>query len=430
MGDVDNGAFYSSGPASGHAVCSECINDVEIRKFIESRADSRICDFCGKKSRVREIAAPLDEVTDFMFSAIDREYERAVEALGWDSGEGGYQGSYWDSRELLTEVIGLDFPNDHDDRLLDILADCFGDEPWCERDPYALRQDERLISSWEDFCKLIKHQRRYFFIHEKKESFPPREDLPPAELLQFIGKTVERHTLIRKLSAGTLIYRARQQKHGEVLSSPLDFGPPPVERAVRSNRMSPAGIVMFYGSDDEKTAIAEIDDDSKLGIGVGTFRLTREATILDLTKLPDRVPFFKQEPEAQAYTFDRYGINFLHSFVTSVAAKIEPGEREHVDYVPTQVITEWFRTVFRQGKSRLDGIYYPSTQCRGGTSIVLFADKDAVLLSGEQINILAGSKSLDEWLLRARQEKAWLELVTKRLVRAPKSLAKARAQNS
>lgn len=430
MGDVDDSAFYSSGPARGHAVCRECISDDEIQKLIESRADSRICDFCGKKSRVREIAAPLDEVADFMFSAIDREYERAVEALGWDSAEGGYQGSYWDSRELLTEVIGLDFPNDDDDRLLDILAECFGDEPWCERDPYALRQDERLISSWDDFCNLIKHQRRYFFIHEKKESFHQREDLPPAELLQFIGKTVERHTLIRRLSAGTLIYRARQQKQGEILDNPHDFGPPPVERALRSNRMSPAGIVMFYGSDDEKTAIAEIDDDPKLGIAVGIFRLTREATILDLTKLPDRVPFFKQEPENQEYTFDRYGINFLHSFVATVAAKIEAEEREHVDYVPTQVITEWFRTVFRQGKSRLDGIYYPSTQRRGGTSIVLFADKDAVVLSREQIKSLAGSKPLDEWWLRTRQEKAWLELLRKRLVRAAKSLTKAQATNS
>ncbi len=56
---------------------------------------------------------------------------------------------------------------------------------------------------------------------------------------------------------------------------PYDFAPPPLDKALRSNRMSPAGVVMFYGSDDAKTAQLEINDDPKLGIAVGTFRQPR-----------------------------------------------------------------------------------------------------------------------------------------------------------
>ena len=41
-----------------------------------------------------------------MLLGIEREYELAVEALGWESREGGYQGKHWDSEELLSEVIG------------------------------------------------------------------------------------------------------------------------------------------------------------------------------------------------------------------------------------------------------------------------------------------------------------------------------------
>ncbi len=421
MGDGDESDFYSTRPTEGYFVCGKCIDDDEIEKFIESRADRQKCDFCGRKSRTRAIAAPLDEVADFMFAAIDREYERAVDALGWESAEGGYQGPHWDSDELLTEVIGVGFPNDDDGRLLDILVDCFGVEPWCERDPYGIREDEFLISSWDRFCKFIKHQRRYFFLQpSKKRSFSAREHLSPAKLLRYIGKTAERHELVSTLSEGTLIYRARQQKLGEVFSTPCDYGPPPVKYAVRSNRMSPAGIVMFYGSDEEDTAIAEIDDNPKLGIVVGTFRLTREATVLDLTRLPKRVPFFKQEPETQEYSYDRAGISFLHSFVESVAAKVEPGEREHVDYVPTQVVTEWFRRIFRHDKARIDGIYYPSTQRPGGKSIVLFANRHSVVLTPEQIRELSGSGTLNEWWLQSRHEKAWLELVNMRVVRPPR----------
>ena len=80
-----------------------------------------------------------------MAEAIDREYEHAVEALGFESAEGGYQGEHLDSYDLLTEELSIGLPNDSDNRLLDILVDCFGDDFWCKRDPYGLRKDEFLF---------------------------------------------------------------------------------------------------------------------------------------------------------------------------------------------------------------------------------------------------------------------------------------------
>ena len=179
--------------------------------------------------------------------------------------------------------------------------------------------------------------------------------------------------------------------------------------------MSPAGIVMFYGSNDSQTAVAEIDDDPALGIAVGTFSISREVEVLDLTRLPDRIPFFKQEPETQEYAYDRHGISFLHNFVESLAAKVAPGAREHIDYVPTQVVTEWFRTVFRNGDSRIKGIYYPSTQRPGGRSIVLFANRYAVVPSARQMKKLAQSSSISDALLRLRYQKSVAEARAKTL---------------
>ena len=399
-------------------MCSRCFGDEEIKAFIESRATAKACDFCRRKSRSREIAAPLDEVVEFMLEAINRDYERAIDALGWDGQEGGFQGSHWDSYDLLADHLGLELPNDHDDRLLDILANCLGDEPWCERNPYSLREDERLFVSWERFSEFIKHGRRYFFLREKKEeSSVSREYLSPSAFLKFVGHTVDQHELIKTLPAGLLIYRARQQKRHEVFDSAYDLGPPPVELATRSNRMSPAGIVMFYGSDDPATAVAEIDDDPRLGIVVGTFRTTRKATILDLTKLPKRFAFFEQQPDSSPY--DRNALEFLHDFVTSMAAKVEPGEREHVDYVPTQVVTEWFRIEFHHNPP-LDGIRYTSTQRPGGSSIVLFADRDDIVLNAQEKKEHSGTGPFEEWALRSSQEKAWLKLVRKRILRYPR----------
>jgi hypothetical protein len=87
--------------------------------------------------------------------------------------------------------------------------------------------------------------------------------------------------------------------------------------------MSPAGIVMFYGSDEPNTAVAEIDDNQDLGIVVATFQTIRDALLLDLTKLPRPFTFFEQQRDSDPR--NRYAIDFLHSFVTSLAAKVEPG---------------------------------------------------------------------------------------------------------
>jgi hypothetical protein len=354
-----------------------------------------------------------------MFTALDREYQMAADVLGWDSAEGGYQGHHWDSQDLLTDEIGLELPKDEDNRLLDILVECFGDQMWCQRNPHSLRRDEQLIGSWDDFCRSLKHKRRYFFLrNDEPGQIGPREYLTPSEILEFISNTLDEHKFVRTLPKGSLIYRARHQKLTETLHSPYDFGPPPVESATSSNRMSPAGIVMFYGSDDWKTAVAEIDDAPRLGIAVGTFRTTREAKVLDLTVLPKRFGFFEQQPDSSSV--DRYALDFLHKFVKSLAAKVEPGKREYVDYVPTQVVTEWFRTFFRHEGSLLDGIKYTSTQRDRGRSIVLFANRDDVVLSPKQIQRVAAAESTDEWEVRVRHEKGWLKLVRKRVVRRPR----------
>jgi len=66
-------------------------------------------------------------------------------------------------------------------------------------------------------------------------------------------------------------------------------------------------------------------------------------TVLDLTRLPRRLGFFEQQSDSGDR--DRHAIQFLHRFVKSLAMKVERGEREHINYVPTQVVTEWFRRV-------------------------------------------------------------------------------------
>ena len=69
-------------------------------------------------------------------------------------------------------------------------------------------------------------------------------------------------------------------------------------------------------------------------------------------------------------------------------------DRIHIDYVPTQVVTEYVRSA-RFPDGRLDGIRYRSSRREGGISVVLFADQTNVI--GAHTEGYAGQKS-DQWL--------------------------------
>jgi hypothetical protein len=419
MGHDEDSSFTSTAPAEDLSVCDRCFGDPDIKEFIKGSADSFLCNFCGRRGRTNVLAAPLVDVVEFIISAVEREYERAINALGYESAEGGYLGAHWNSEELIDEIIGLEFPKDNGGELRTTIAECLGDEPWCQRNPYSLPDEDRYIYSWDDFCNHVKHERRYFFLETNRgATSDDDEKLSPSHLLRFIGSACEQHGLVKKYDTGTLLYRARQTKRGEHLISGRDFGPPPQRFAVQSNRMSPAGIVMFYCSDEVSTAVAETDNEPALGISVGTFATTRIMTLLDLAYLQRRFRFF--ESQSDSSEIDRDVLGFLHSFVTSIATKVERGNREHVDYVPPQVVTEWFRTVFLYNELPIDGICYPSTQRPGGCSFVLFADQEAIVLRAAEIKKLSSSDPLGEWWVRDRQKSAWLRLIRRRVIREAK----------
>lgn len=94
--------------------------------------------------------------------------------------------------------------------------------------------------------------------------------------------------------------------------------------------------------------------------------------VIDLTELP-AVPSL-YEPDRRG---DRPWIAFLHRFAEEVRKPIDRDEREHLEYVPTQIVTEYFRHVYGvEHEQPVDGIIYRSAVRGGGRCIVLFVDND------------------------------------------------------
>lgn len=348
-------------------VCSDCFDDYAVQEFIKRNAEALKCDYCNQSSQTASIATPLTEVGAFMLEGLEMEWSHPEdEGVAWDNEDGRYVASISDSYDLVDRYLTLDCGELRDD-----LADQLGDRDWCQKDPYRLTREEAWSFDWERFSEQLKHETRYVFFRVERERDHYYEGVQnPHQIMDEIASIVLEQELIQRIPAGTTIIRARPHQEHEHFETVEQLGPPSTEYAVHANRMSPSGIVMFYGSDTETTALSEIEQTGFATIAY--FKTQKEFKVLDLTKIPDIPSIFDASSNHQ-----RPPIIFLHDFLADLTKKVVKDGREHIEYVPTQVITEYFRRVFRDSESdELKGIIYPSSRTESGISWVLFFEND------------------------------------------------------
>ncbi|MBA7686096.1 hypothetical protein ES703_94535 [subsurface metagenome] len=301
--------------------------------------------------------------------------------MGWESREGGWQGAtVYSSDELIRcEIEELWESNE---QVIDDIVCSMIDREWCQRDPYGLRREEALALSWEDFADQVKHHTRYIFfrLSNEEEQFYDRDMIPVSKMLdrmsQEISRLNEDISLVNIIEIGAKIFRARIHASTKNLSTAKDFGTVHLENAIYSNRMSPAGIPMFYGSFDCETAFREITDDNKDKEGkvasIATFNTLRRIKVLDLTNLPDTPSLF--DPERRHL---RSSLIFMGGFVHELSQPIVKDGNEHIEYVPTQVFTEYIRYLYKDSEeAAIEGILYPSSKNTAGISCVLFIENE------------------------------------------------------
>lgn len=383
-------------------VCAACITDEGLQGFIEGEARARVCTFCGTESD-DPVAAPLVELLLYMSECLDREYDVAENKLPHESAEGGYIGQVWTTEEVLEDHLGGELPNDDDGALMEALRDGLGDRAWCRKHPFSLTDDEKLNFSWDEFCELIKHRCRYFFLNEERDD---QEMYSPLALLIELAKWCERFELVMPLSSDHPLYRSRFQKPDEVLTSAAELGPPPQDKAIMANRMSPPGIVMFYVSDEAETALREIAKDPAKDKGryaIGQFRVMRDAKILDLVEVPPIPSIFESIPDSREYD-PRPALIFLNYFAAELSKPIARDRSIHVEYIPTQVVTEYFRTAFLHDGKPIDGIRYQSARHSDHCSLVLFATQGDLVDGLPSENLFQDSKRWIEMTDHAEQD--------------------------
>lgn len=264
-----------------------------------------------------------------------------------------------DSWELLSHFDLGNFEEDARDAL---------DGLWVEKDPYGDRPWEYLLSSWGAFADHVKYKQRFFF----PRAHAGTEDTPSASILDSVAHVVSEAGLFKTLPIGTELFRSRQHAPGNVPTVALDLGTPPAGSAVHSNRMSPAGIPMFYSAKDPSSARAETEttDPIKTEMTTGRFVTNCELNVLDLADIPSIPSLFDEDKRHM-----RAGLRFIDGFAAELALPIVRNGQEHIEYVPTQMVSEYFRTIFKlPGGANLDGLVYRSVKRVHGICVCLFLE--------------------------------------------------------
>lgn len=351
-------------------VCAECVEDEYLKQIISNHVTEKSCDYCERKSRVA-IAAPLSVVVEPIAGALFAHFaEPAGAGLPRDSGEWVGEEAITDTRDAL-ESLGLVC----NDTLFDDIEGSFINNAWypCAGGHWLdIHEHEELRYAWDSFVYEIKHRGRYFLFGKKsRASSALGERYTPITLLHRIGKLVQDLKLVKSVPATTRMYRVRRTTEGIEFTEFHEVGPPPEEH-VGAGRMNPPGISYFYLALERETALAEVLDKPPCHAAVAEFETIKELLLLDLTELPSLPSIFDSERRGE-----RQGLLFLDSFVDAIAIPVTRDGREHVEYIPSQVVCEFFAQVMRiDGKGQLDGIEYPSAVRPGGKNVVVFPPRD------------------------------------------------------
>jgi hypothetical protein len=359
-------------------VCNQCFGDYAIKKFICDNSTSTICDYCGRESENgNPIAANFDKVMELIIDGIEYEWaDPNDDGVGWESREGGWQCKVYDSWDLLHDVIADELEIDYS-TIFDQIAWALCDRQWCEKDHLYLRPHKRMICNWEAFCKAVKYETRYMFFEESKEDlgFRHPDDIPPSETLELLSAVIKELGLIKTIESRQRFYRVRVHDKSEICKTVAELGPPSREKARFANRMSPAGIPMFYGAQDLDTAIAETfnpDKGKNVNISACVFETIPKLNLLDFSDLPPFPSLFDKDHRPL-----RPAILFFRKFINDLSQPIQKDGREHIEYVPTQIITEFFRYRLKTDDGQpVHGMLYPSSRYNGGICCVFFCTQE------------------------------------------------------
>lgn len=210
-------------------------------------------------------------------------------------------------------------------------------------------KDHALLKNndWDAFVAEIKTKNRY---HSKLINFDILK-----KYCSFIRKTYK---------AGALFYRARISKQS---GYPInEMSAPPAGKS-SEGRANARGITCLYVASDVDTTLHEVRAGVFDFVSVGTFRLKQDITVVDLRAITEISPFV----EGLGYLDHAINKQYLEKLNTEMSKSLRRSDST-LDYVPTQYIVDFIKSIEHNNIQEYDGIEYNSTTNPGGYNLAIF----------------------------------------------------------
>lgn len=202
--------------------------------------------------------------------------------------------------------------------------------------------------SWEEFVESIKHDNRFhtqLINTDKLETY-----------LSYLRKDYEKG---KSMYRGRLCYSDKEYK-------PKEMGAPPIEFA-KEGRANSTGIRRLYLADSEKTCIHEIRSGAFDSICIGKFSLCKDISVIDFKRISKFSPFNGD------FDFLEYLVNkpILNKIDKEMGRALRAGDN-HLDYIPTQYLCDFIKTLTYKSDEKYSGVEYSSTLNPGGNNLAIF----------------------------------------------------------
>ena len=339
--------------------CVECFKDIHIRSTIEKQGIIGDCDYCsGKNVAVYDIAISPNPIADAIIELVQiysvsglREAKPLRIALreDWD---------IFNAEEIVIQKL-----------VVDLCESVIGSdsEIFSQNVIIAELHDDHFLKefgvvggvSWEKFAESIKFRNRFHSGMFNADAF--------ASFLSILAKPY---------SFGTEFYRARITNNNIGYAPTEMSAPPPDKRS--AGRINPEGIGVLYLSSDDHTVLNEVRANAFDYVSIGTFKLTEDIKVVNLSGISKTSPFLYQG-ELERYAANK---NVFQEIAIEIAKPLRRSD-SLIEYLPTQYIAEFIKS---QG---YDGVEYASTLREGGYNIAVF---DELLLECMSVNTVEIAK--------------------------------------
>lgn len=309
-------------------VCSECFSDVELQSEIANSDRSGRCDILHLDGPVMDFM----EFGDFFGELLDL-FEKSES-----------------SEETVVDIIQKEWNIFADNTIALQLLTFVMDKHHCD---YTIddqvtfsKQITESVAIWDRLKESVKYKSRFF---TSVGSFNGADYLKAGN---------------DGLIKGDILYRARISSDGQKYSTD-EMGCPPKEKTT-AGRANPIGIPYLYLSGDPKTTYYEVRAIYLDHLSVGRFKILRNLKLVDFTY---KINIYSSYSEGMLKDIV-IKKKILDAISRDLSKPLLRYDSE-LEYVPTQMICEYCKTM------GADGISFESSLYESGKNYVLFNPSDA-----------------------------------------------------